>query len=183
MLLTIVFIADLLIPLGIATGVMYVVSIFIAYRQRRRIILLIGVLAAILTIIKLSLFYSADTGYMVFANRIISLAAIMIATLLGIRYNTLDLKARKDKNDYIRSIEQMLFITSHKVRKPVTSCLGLVNLLDTPDTSESDIRQALSYLKESAIELDDFTRELSAFIEQANKRQKSSVSYLNLIAV
>lgn len=176
------FIIDMLTPLGMAIGVMYVVSIFIVSRQRRRVVLLFGIAASILTVVQLGLNYTSDTSYMVLVNRAMSISTIIIGTLLAFRYNTLEAKAKKEKEEYINSIEQMLFMTSHKVRKPVSSCLGLMNILELPDTKEADMRQALVYLKLSAYELDDFTRELTTFIEKINTQHKRHEWYNPILA-
>lgn len=67
--------------------------------------------------------------------------------------------------DHIAKLEEMLHMTSHKVRQPVTQILGISNLLDKPVNSESDLKVIAGGMKTAAISLDHFTRELTQFIQ------------------
>lgn len=75
-------------------------------------------------------------------------------------------RAELARKDYIGSLEEMLFIVSHKVRNPVCSILGLMNLIDSSGTSKKDLKRISSYLKEAITSLDTFTKELTSFIHE-----------------
>ncbi|MGL2964264.1 diguanylate cyclase [Flavobacterium sp. RSB2_4_14] len=82
-------------------------------------------------------------------------------------------KAEEYHTEYIKGLEEMMFITSHKIRIPVANILGLTKLLEDTSNSPDEIAQTLNYIKESALSLDDFTTELTHFI--SNLKHKSKI--------
>ncbi|MEH6407347.1 MAG: diguanylate cyclase, partial [Leeuwenhoekiella sp.] len=71
-------------------------------------------------------------------------------------------------------LEEMMFITSHKVRQPVAHILGVSILLDlNTDYSLVELKNIVSYIKHSAVALDDFTREISTFMANLEMRIKN----------
>lgn len=91
----------------------------------------------------------------------------------GIFILSLDITERKraeiDRKKYTEGLEEMIFLTSHKVRQPVTNILGLSSLLDNANISLDHLREITGYMKASAERLDDFTRELTNFIQNLKK--------------
>ena len=81
-------------------------------------------------------------------------------------------KADEERIEHIRSLEEMLFMTSHQVRKPIVNLLGLANQLDDPANSNDEIMKIVSYIKESVASLDSYTRELTSYICEVNKKVK-----------
>ncbi|MEO6301923.1 MAG: hypothetical protein ABIP51_02005 [Bacteroidia bacterium] len=80
---------------------------------------------------------------------------------LTIAYNELK-KTEEYLKEYIKGLEEIMFITSHKVRQPVAHILGISNLLDvTTEYSLEELKQIVGYVKHSANALEDFTKELS----------------------
>ncbi len=71
---------------------------------------------------------------------------------------------------YTKNLEEMLFITSHKIRQPVTNILGLTELLEYDSNLSKDASKALYFIKNSAVKLDSFTHELNNFIVDKAKR-------------
>ncbi|MGL2967131.1 PAS domain S-box protein [Flavobacterium sp. XGLA_31] len=85
-------------------------------------------------------------------------------------YDITELKmAEKEKLEYINNLEEMMFITSHKVRHPITQIMGISNLLEY-ELSKEELGQMLSYVKDSVTSLDTFTRELTMFIHNLKKK-------------
>lgn len=78
-------------------------------------------------------------------------------------------KAEQEKEQYIKDLEEMMFITSHKVRHPVTQIIGITNLMEESLTQE-EVEKVIGYLKQSANSLDSFTKELTMFIYDLKKR-------------
>ena len=67
------------------------------------------------------------------------------------------------------ALEEYAFINAHKLRSPVASILGLVNLLNkTPLTDEG--RSVLSHLQLSAEKLDDIVNTITKAIERGEKK-------------
>ena len=73
-------------------------------------------------------------------------------------------KAKEQQKANILVLEQMMFITSHKIRQPITQIIGLSSLMDTLSDSPEQLKEMTGYIQESAHSLDNFTRELTSFI-------------------
>lgn len=83
-------------------------------------------------------------------------------------------KELKNTDDYLKEytsgLEEMMFITSHKVRQPVCNILGVASILDQFLKSPGELKKLVGYLKKSALSLDDFTKELTAFISDLEQK-------------
>jgi DNA-binding response OmpR family regulator len=97
--------------------------------------------------------------------------------------------ANRYQAEYTEDLEKMMFITSHRVRQPVTNIIGLANMLNSAKASPEKLTKIVKMLKDSALNLDVFTRELSVFLESQtirNKRQNGNSSNVptmeNLVA-
>lgn len=82
----------------------------------------------------------------------------------------LDITIRKEaelrKEQYIKTLEEMLFALSHKVRKPAANILGIADALQRNDLSERETKSFAPFLKSAADELDGYIHEMNAFISQ-----------------
>lgn len=74
------------------------------------------------------------------------------------------IKIEKERIRYTENLEQMLHITSHKIRQPVSNIIGLANQLEYKSDMSDDATQIMKYMKDSAVKLDIFTHELNDFI-------------------
>lgn len=84
-----------------------------------------------------------------------------------------DLKIAEEKQkEYIKGLEEMMFITSHKVRQPIANILGFSSMLDQSINSLDDLKQSVVCIKESAIILDTLTRELNSYICELGQKEK-----------
>ncbi|HEU4718535.1 MAG TPA: PAS domain-containing protein, partial [Bacteroidia bacterium] len=83
-------------------------------------------------------------------------------------------KLEEEKKEYTHSLEEMLFLTSHKVRQPLATCLGLLNLAETKTLSGEEMLDIFRLIRVSAMQLDDFTRELTGFIFRIKERNKDA---------
>jgi PAS domain S-box-containing protein len=81
-------------------------------------------------------------------------------------------KVEEERIGHIKSLEEMLFMTSHQVRQPIVNLLGLANQLEDPTNSKDEIMKIISYIKESVVSLDSYTKELTFFICEVNKNVK-----------
>lgn len=95
----------------------------------------------------------------------------------GLFILSIDITERKrieeNKKEYIKGLEEMLFITSHKVRQPVTQIMGMTNLLNATKSSREELLQITDYMKESVKSLDSFTKELTLFMNSLHDRFKN----------
>ena len=94
---------------------------------------------------------------MVFANRAVTIMVIITIAILASRHRTLIDNINEERNTYIKELEEMLFMTSHRVRKPISTCLGLMNLAenDKPFTQE----EVAKILKISADSVKNLTQQ------------------------
>ena len=67
-------------------------------------------------------------------------------------------KADEERIEHIKSLEEMLFMTSHQVRQPIVNLLGLANQLEDPTNSNDEIIKIISYIKQSVVTLDTYTK-------------------------
>lgn len=82
-------------------------------------------------------------------------------------------QAEEEKENHVKGLEEMLFMTSHEVRKPIASCLGLMNLVESgKPLRQEELWKIIEHLKLSALELDAFTKKLTAFIYEMGQRTK-----------
>lgn len=82
--------------------------------------------------------------------------------------------AKENQKEHILGLQQMMFMTSHRLRQPVANILGMANLLDSFENSPEDISRTIGYMKQSALLLDEFTKELSTFIELLGRKGKEA---------
>ncbi len=96
-----------------------------------------------------------------------------IIQYLALRYPITDRKQlEEEKGKYINSLEEMLFMISHKVRQPIANILGFSNLMDSKKNFQEDLDKIVEYMKQSALSLDTFTKELTTFIYEVVKTDK-----------
>lgn len=72
-------------------------------------------------------------------------------------------------------IEQLLYMISHNVRKPISTSMGLIELIEEETKLKSkskDLKMLFAYLKSNVEELDDFTREMNELLSRFSIKQK-----------
>ena len=83
-------------------------------------------------------------------------------------------KAEMYQKQYIKGLEKMMYLISHRVRQPICQIVGISNLLETPNSQE-EVKKMIGYVKASAASLDVFTKDLTKMI----KRLKDKCQKLN----
>lgn len=78
----------------------------------------------------------------------------------------------EERNEHIRTLKEMLFMTSHHVRQPIANILGLASLLNNEQNSQEENFKIVEYIKQSALSLDEFTRELTTFISDITQEKE-----------
>ena len=72
-------------------------------------------------------------------------------------------KIQRLQKKYVKGLEEMMFLTSHAVRKPVANIIGIATQLDNSRLPKH-CRKLIECLKISASSLDVFTQQLTAKI-------------------
>ncbi|MDR3680921.1 MAG: PAS domain S-box protein [Flavipsychrobacter sp.] len=79
-------------------------------------------------------------------------------------------KREEERTQYLKSLENMLFMVSHEIRKPITGIQGLISLIeDKTLLNDNEYTQTISYLQSSATELDEYSRKLNDQIQKNMK--------------
>lgn len=66
---------------------------------------------------------------------------------------------------YIVNLERLLDITSHKVRSPIASILGLLKLLEKSAPTDDQLKMLL-YIEQNMEQLDEHCRRVTAYLHQ-----------------
>jgi len=161
-----IFIIDLIIPLGAAIAVLYIIPIVISYPLSKNKILIFTVVSTTLTIIDTTIYYSSEVHYNIFTNRALSILTIWICYFVILRYKDIKILKETEKEKYLNSISEVLFKVSHQIRSPICRIQGLINHVDSNNISKEELESISNYLKDSVAELDTFTRTLTDFLDK-----------------
>jgi PAS domain-containing protein len=98
-----------------------------------------------------------------------------IGKILGVavfaKDRTLQKQVQTQKDHYLSTMERMVSDLSHKLRKPVATILGLVQLIDE-EKNITDLHKIMEYLKESTAEMDECIKQMTTFIESSRNDYK-----------
>lgn len=83
-------------------------------------------------------------------------------------------KAEQDKKAFIAGLRQMMFMTSQRVRQPISNIIGVINLIENSKLSAEELREFVGWMKESAQSLDTFMRELIDFIHEQDVKVRNN---------
>ena len=165
-IILIIFIIDLVVPLGSSIAILYVVPLVISNTLSKKKIIVSATASTILTIVDLAIYYNSEMPYNIFTNKILCLFAIWMSCLIILRYKNLRTQKDSEKEKYLNSITEMLFQVSHQVRSPLCRIQGLTNHIDSQTISKEELESVSLYLKDSVVELDTFTRTLTNLLEK-----------------
>lgn len=100
-----------------------------------------------------------------------------IIQYLSLRTLTTDKKhAEEERLEYTTKLREMLHMTSHRVRGPLATCKGLMNLIEEGKIiDEDELNYILCHLKKTAFKLDEFTQELTAFMNDLEKKYNKKI--------
>ncbi|MBA0884864.1 PAS domain-containing hybrid sensor histidine kinase/response regulator [Flavobacterium undicola] len=102
----IVFCIDLSLPLGVVIGVLYMFNFLLISRETKKTIVTFAIVVSFLIFLKLAIFYTSQTSWMVIANRCISIAAVIVNAWLVIQRRNLYEKNKQRKR---RAGEKILY--------------------------------------------------------------------------
>lgn len=165
-IILILFIIDLMVPLGVAIAVLYIIPLVLSYTLDKDKIKMLAMICTILTLIDSTDYYYIELYYNIFINRLLSIVAIWVSYFIILRYKEILLQKDTEKQNYIKSVTKMLFQVSHEVRSPLCRMQGLTNHIDSKTISKEELENISIYLKDSVTELDIFTRNLTDSLEE-----------------
>jgi len=74
-------------------------------------------------------------------------------------------KMEEDRKVYQQSLENMLHMVSHEIRRPITNCQGLLNILEDPELPDPARGQLLTDLQYCITELNGYSLNLNEYLE------------------
>ncbi|MFV8441890.1 hypothetical protein [Flavobacterium sp. LB2P44] len=163
-LILLIFTIELIIPLGVAIAVLYIIPLVISYTLSKNKIITFTIVSTSLTIIDTAIYYNTKVHYNVFANRALSILTIWISYFIILQYKDIRIQKDTEKEKHQNSISEVLFKVPHQVRSPICRIQGLINHVDSQNISKEELESISIYLKDSVTELDTFTRTLSDFL-------------------
>lgn len=112
-----------------------------------------------------------------------------LGTTIGVIINAININERKRNEEKIlqqnEQIKEFAFLTAHRLRAPVASILGLLNLfdMDGENMSREDIRDIMQRLKIAAGELNHAVGEMNRSLEPLQPRLPSASNNASPIIV
>lgn len=141
--LLIVFVIDIITPPAFVVDILYLCCIMLVFKQDTKTIISFSTAACLLIVIY-ALIFNHKTGLNLseLVNRGISILAILIVSYIAIYYRKLNQLTRLKEEQHLRNLKEMLFLTSHHVRKPVANILGLIENMniDLTDLSTAELQ-------------------------------------------
>lgn len=85
---------------------------------------------------------------------------------LSMRIPITEQKMQEERqNHHIRTLEDLLFMVSHELRRPLTSLMGILNILRESMPESEEYMQLLEYMIEATDELDTYSKKMNAFLQ------------------
>jgi PAS domain S-box-containing protein len=81
-------------------------------------------------------------------------------------------RAEAERKEYMRELENMIYMTSHQLRQPITNITGLIAMVKDAQCQDPERDKALTYLKQSVDSLNSFTEDLTGYIHDLKKRTR-----------
>ena len=151
--LILVFVVDIVTPIGLGVNMLYLFCFFLILEENRSYILGFGVLIIGALLVHMVMNYNKIWNWMILLDEWISIFVILLTMYVNLKYRGLQKKANKEREAYVKSLEEMLFITSHKIRKPVASCLGLIQITQFEALKKDELQFVFNHLKIDSLHL------------------------------
>lgn len=162
-LLLLVCVLDYFTPLDVAVGILYTSIILVALRESRKTIFLLATIATLLIMINFLYFNAlATVSHWVFpVNRLISIIGLWVTTTIALNYKSVQEKLLKERIEYTETLEEVLFVTSHRVRNPVANIVKIVEMMGNDHISVKNLKEMIPFLGKSAEELDTVVKDMT----------------------
>lgn len=83
-------------------------------------------------------------------------------------------KSELAKELYVKEMEKVLFKISHEMRHPIVQILGISEVIGYANLSEDEMKSFLACMKDSAVTLDNYTRDLTNFVTSIRNKTNST---------
>ncbi len=181
-----VFILDIVTPPSFVADILYLCSSLLVFRESPRTIRVFSMVACLLIVADVLFFdLKLNLGISFWANRGMSVLAIIITSDLAIRFRKLNQASSIKEHQHLEALNEILFITSHRVRKPVANIIGLTDLINNESgtLTADDLKKHCRHLSSSANELDEIIKELNNFVEHSEQENLAVPLYKPVIGI
>ena len=168
-MMMVVLLADLMAPLGVAIGVLYVACLSFLFGSPSRFVYCAALAASFCTLLSLALQYSDQTSWMAVANRGISLLAIWATAITMVRVSRLRHgfeASLRSKNEQLQAknaeLEQFVYIASHDMQEPLNTINTFTEVFvnEKQATQSDEDRQMLGFIQSAASRMSTLVRDL-----------------------
>jgi len=145
-------------------GVFFTFGLLLVQRESKEKILLIYFISITLIVADFLVVFSRShvVGLSEF-NSVISIISVSLSTYIIVRRKQTEEKAVLQREKYIASMEEILFMTSHEVRNPICSLQGLLDLTTTHE--EHSLDEYHTDIADCVGKLDEYSRDLTNFVD------------------
>ena len=159
-----IFVADMLLPFGIAFGNLYIACILLVMREGRRKILILTAIACFCTLLKIAVYFNGQTEYYFIVNRGTTVFALLVTATIATKLSLFQEKRRllEELERKHKESEQFLYIASHDLNEPVRTIKIMAEMLD----------------EKYAPQLGSEGREFTSFIHNAAERMSALIRSL-----
>jgi light-regulated signal transduction histidine kinase (bacteriophytochrome) len=174
-----IFAIDLIVPLGVAVGVLYVSCIFLVVREHKKNIFFVAFVCSALTAIVPLITLTPATTWMAFVNRGISILAIWIVAIIASRYGFLEerlmhLEEIERKNT---DLEQFAYMASHDLQEPLRTVGGFVKRFEKKYKGKLDesADKYLHYMTQAIDRMSELIKGLLSYSRLGNEVQATTI--------
>lgn len=168
----VVLLVDVLLPLEVFVDTLFIIPFFIIIKESRKTLLFFTLFTLLCFVSVFLLEVSHYKNWHQYVNRFISLLAIIITSIVALMYNKLQSAHTRALEKRIELLKNILFMTSHKVRVPIANIMGLSSLLDQPVNDSDNLVLITAGMKDSALVLDKYIRELTDYVSNLKNDEK-----------
>ncbi len=174
-----IFVLDLIVPLGVAVGVLYVSCILLVIKEPQKTIFQFAFVCSALTAIIPIITLTSATTWMAFVNRGISILAIWVAAFIASRYEFLKEKLMhldeiEKKN---RELEQFAYMASHDLQEPLITIGGFVKRFEKKYKGRLDENadKYLHYMAQAIDRMSELIKGLLSYSRLGNELQTTTI--------
>jgi len=102
-----------------------------------------------------------------------------IGSFLSLRMLITEKKQHEEERaNYLRSMEDMIYMVSHELRKPITSFIGLLDLLQHTAQDQKEYNNIIQFMIDTTKELDAYSIKINDYLQEHRKQATESKSDL-----
>ncbi len=90
-----------------------------------------------------------------------------VSSFLSLRVLINDRKQiEEERARHTKALEDMMFMVSHELRRPITNFMGILDILQTAIAEDDEHRKLINYLIQSMEQLDFYSRKMNDYLQE-----------------